>query len=730
VAVQDYGSVVILVSGQGLVLGINLGRTHYGKRLYDGGACIANEDGILVAIAEERVARVKHCGGYSQSANYCLSSIGADYRDLDLICTSSCVEPLRQIDESLGLPEEVWGKTRIVPHHLSHAYSAYALSPFTEALIVVLDGGGNILEAMHNQRWWEHKREQNTYYVASGAQITLLERQFDQPYDVGYGEAYRCFTEYLGFESDANASKVMSLVAYAGENGRWKNLQLFYYEGEKLKSALRNYPPRVVTMLQGWAAENNLRIPTQRMPSEAVQVEHMELAGYIQGELERSLIEEIQRLHKKTGLTNLCLAGGVALNCVLNEKILSQTPIKRLFVQPAAGDTGQPIGNALWGVSQLRGGSTSRVTQPYLYLGKEYDLSDETIAGLSHADYFDIQEAEDIASLAAHLISEGQLIGWFQGRSEFGPRALGNRSILADPRYSGVAKRLARCKGRESFRPFAPSVLAEAVGDVFEILDTNYSYMAVTASVKDEYKPYIENAYHVDGSSRLQIVDELGNPKFHNLIERYYEITGIPLILNTSFNKSGEPIVETPLDAVKAFRQMELDFLIIGDLVLSKKERMDQVNRPVVEPLAEITLAQGSANDIMGQIVERFPDRNISLRSTFGLDFGYWEWILKQRKLTTIRYRENAIDIPISTAIPVLLSKQGLHPGRVLGNYQVGTVDIGKITIKHFGDLDDRDGKRDGFSDVAELCIALQKYYGPISAHELVTIYEITPSCT
>jgi len=709
-----------------LALGANLGQAAYGKRLYDGGACIANESGVVCAIAEERLTRIKHCGGYSRSVQYCLGEAGIGLSDLDSIVLSSCVEPLRDIDHSLGFPDSVLDRVQVISHHLSHAYSAFWVSPFDEAIVMVIDAGGNLLEPLHSERWWEHSREQHTYYVGRGNCVNILERQFHKPYEVGFGEAYRCFTIYLGFESDFNAGKLMALAA-CGNKHAFPNVELFSSKQGGIRCLMHNFPPRVADMVHDWATEQQADLPPQRVPTEPVTQVHADLARFVQTEFEEAFLQEVRRLHSQTGIPNLCIAGGVGLNCVVHNRILRETPIENAFVQPAAGDTGQCLGNALWGIRTLVPSCRRRKSKFQIYLGRAYDLEHETVASLSHSDSLSIETPEDLLGEVVHLLSQGDIVGWFQGRSELGPRALGNRSILADARSAGTVRRLARCKGREEYMPFAPSVLAEEAGKFFNLENYDYSYMTIAAQVTNTTLELVPMAAHTDGTSRIQVVSESDNPRYHELLRRYFEETGIPLLLNTSFNRRGEPIVETPLDAIKSFRLMELDGLVLGDLLITKKDRLAQIRpqeRLTNMQSREYDLSRFTLGELVRQISTDYPGIDVAPRAEFGLYFEYWDWITTGRKVTTVRYRPNAIDIPLYTRLPVVLSRTGRRAAQ--GTPAVGEVTVTSMQIKHFGCLTQEDAKRDGFPYSNELKVALQRFYGPIEDDDLVTVYHIS----
>ncbi len=551
-----------------LVLGINLAETSYGKALRDGGTCIANETGILVAVAEERVARQKAAGGFRRSSEQCLFSLGLSKEDIDLAVYSSCCETTTTaVPPALGLEAE---RVMSIPsHHLSHAYSAFLVSPFEEAIIMVLDSGGNILdqESTAVKQWWTVQREQHSYYVGRGTSINLLDRDFFEPYEAGVGELYRAFTKYLGWESYVYSGKTMGLSAF-GNKGRFHGTGLFYFEGDRLKSRVINNPTDPVSMLRRYSAENGLFFGNPRSQTEPIEQIHMDIASYIQEEVEEAIQEKVRKLCKHTGLRDLCLAGGVGLNCLVNSKILENTPIRRIFVQPAAGDQGQCLGNALYGLFKL-GGHEDRFAMT-AYLGPRHNLDIKHIqrALAPCLKEFEIAAPSDVLDTVAELLASGRIVGWFQGRSEFGPRALGNRSILADPRSSTMKELVnAKVKQREPFLPFAPTILAEYTQDYF---DTTVSspFMLLAPIVKPEKRDEIPAVTHVDGTARLQTVSRADNPMFYDLIKAFYRKTGVPILLNTSLNSKDQPICETISDAIQCLVETDLDYLVIGNYLI------------------------------------------------------------------------------------------------------------------------------------------------------------------
>lgn len=551
------------------VLGLNLGKTRNNKLLKDGGVCILRDGQIEVAIAEERVSRHKYAGGFQQALAYCLDATKTPIDDYEAIVVSSCCEDVcpRELD---GINVKDKAGVHFIPsHHLSHAYSAFHVSPFEKALILVIDGGGNVIGTQANPDWWLHRREQNSYYIGEGNRIELIGRDFDGPGEVGLGEAYRCFTYYLGWPSSVYAGKTMALAAY-GDPERFSGIDLFDFIDGQLRCRLDNNPFHPIAMLNQFAREHNLSLGEPRVEEGEISQDHKDLAYFIQSQLEEALVAKVRFLHAETGIKNLCIAGGVGLNCIANTRLLQDTPIERLFIQPAAGDQGQALGNALYGYHALLN-KPREFIMSNAYWGRSYtnDIQSLDLDSFS-GNKLMIIHSDNVAKDAAKLIYQGFIVGWFQGKSELGPRALGNRSILADPCHIKSKYRLdEEVKQREWFMPYAPSVLEEFANVFFDIGKS--PFMLLAANVKANAANKIPAVVHEDGTARLQTVSKQENPRYYDLIDAFRELSGIPMVLNTSFNGRGESIVETPEDAIQCFRDHNIDFLVIGDYIISKQ---------------------------------------------------------------------------------------------------------------------------------------------------------------
>jgi carbamoyltransferase len=547
--------------------------------LFHDAACCVLRDGRLVAAAEEeRFSRDKHDASMPWRAfRYCLREARLDISDIDCVAyyespteklgrqlwmslprlPISSTDPAsrldakraeRQIRRTLGYE----GPIEFVGHHLSHASSAYHYSGFSDAAILTVDGVGE----------WTT----TSYARASGTAIELIE-DVEFPHSIGL--LYSAVTDYLGFEVNEGEYKVMGLAPYgqplyvdqfrklfrSDPDGRYE-LDLKYFRFDLTD---RMYSDELVALLgrEGRAAESE------------IEPFHTHVAASLQRVVEELLLEKVRYLHGQVGSDNLCLAGGVALNCVANGRIGREGPFERLFVQPAAGDAGGALGAAAAAHVRRTGRPLSGRLE-HAYLGPGYD-GDE-IAGLVSslaADALDFRDKEaDLLSAVADRLASGKIIGWFQGRMEFGPRALGARSILADPRDATMRDRInALVKKREAFRPFAPAVLESAMKQHFE-LDAPSPFMLRTCQVISKLD--LPAITHVDGSARVQTVSASESPRFAALLEEFDRRTGCPILLNTSFNVRGEPIVCTPEDAIICFVRAGIDALVLGDFLIDR----------------------------------------------------------------------------------------------------------------------------------------------------------------
>jgi carbamoyltransferase len=554
-------------------LGINYSEMH------DSAACIARDGQILFAVAEERLSRLKHDARFpALSIEACLAAAGIRSDQLDFVCFGwppamealkhdlKCMAtgslPLTYVDlastvrRNLNHTRKQNGKKqflarfptkaqfRFVEHHLAHAISAYSFSGFDDAAVLVLDGRGA----------WEAS---SLWHGRNGR----LEHVWTIPWPNSLGLFYAQFTDYLGFQPYSDEWKVMGLAPY-GEPGI--NLRDFIVPDDNpYKVSTRLLLDDKPSPLAGITA----RLGPQREAESEIDPKHKNIAFAVQDACEEAMMTLARAAVAKTDSRNTCLAGGVALNSKANGKILSSGIVDRIFVQPAAGDDGVCLGAAL--APYLDGGGKLPMHKMrHAYLGAEN--SDAEIEKALTTYKLRATRVADPAAAAAEMLANGKILGWVQGRMEFGPRALGARSILADPRDPEMnAKVNNAVKFREWWRPFAPSMLAEAAGEYIESA-TDSPFMILTAQVKPEKRSVIPSVTHVDGSTRPQTVERDVNPLYWRLIREFGNRTGVPVVMNTSFNLRGEPIVSTPTDAVRTFFSSGMDALVIGSFVVEK----------------------------------------------------------------------------------------------------------------------------------------------------------------
>jgi carbamoyltransferase len=579
---------------------------------HDSAACLLRDGRVVAAAQEERFTRRKHDAGFPlQAARACLAEGGLEPRDLDAVAFYD--KPFLKLERLLethlayapaGLPAfmqaiPVWLSTKLwIPdlvaealgyrgpvlfaeHHESHAASAFFPSPFEEAAILTMDGVGE----------WAT----TTWGTGRGDRVRL-EAELRFPHSLGL--LYSAFTGFCGFKVNSGEYKLMGLAPY-GEP-RYVSLILDRLVDLKADGSLRldmscfEFGAGLRMTGQPFAA---LFGGPARQPGAPITQRELDLARSIQEVTEEAVLRMARTVRRETGQRDLCLAGGVALNCVANGRLLREGVFERLWIQPAAGDAGGALG-AAYAVHHHHFGQpavakTGRDLQRGSLLGPAH--GDPAIAaflaerGLPHLR---LEEAPLLDAVAG-LLAEGQVVGWFQGRMEFGPRALGNRSILADPRSPGMQQRLnLAIKFREGFRPFAPSVPVGRAAEWFELAGES-PYMLLVAQVKparrrpltaeqagrrglaqrDVVRSEIPAVTHVDGSARVQTVHPDDNPRYHALLERFHQRTGCPVLVNTSFNVRGEPIAESPLDAWRCFMRTGMDALVLGNFLLRKAEQ-------------------------------------------------------------------------------------------------------------------------------------------------------------
>jgi carbamoyltransferase len=571
----------------------------------DSSACVLRDGQLVAAVEEERFRRIKHWAGLpTEAMRYCLREAGIAPNDLAHIAINRdprantlhrlaflltkrpnlglAMERLRKmgkIRNAAGIngwlqrafpQERVRAEIHHVEHHRAHLTSAFLVSPFAEAACVSVDGFGDFASTA-----WGYGLE---------SRIRIDHRVYF-PHSLGI--FYSALTQHLGFLHYGDEYKVMGLAAYGRPryldamrkvlcvqpDGTFRlNLRFFRHATETVMHTWNDCAPEVGIL---YTPELDALLWPARKPDSPLEQEHKDLACSVQTAYEEAFFALLNAVYRRYSCTNLALAGGCAMNSVANGKISLKTPFRRTYLPPAAGDAGGAIGAAFAVWNEIHP-STQRFSMLHAYWGPAADGPDASLnARIDEIQRqgCEIHEAENQAVLCAETaraISQGKVIGWFQGRLEFGPRALGNRSILCDPRRADMKALLnAKIKRRESFRPFAPSILREAVADWFEI-DDDVPFMMQVFQIRQEKRAQIPAVTHVDGSGRLQTVHKETNPLFHQLISEFYRQTSIPMVLNTSFNEN-EPVVCRAEEALDCFLRTKMDILVLGNHVIERR---------------------------------------------------------------------------------------------------------------------------------------------------------------
>jgi carbamoyltransferase len=555
----------------------------------DSAAALVTCQGVVAAAAEERFSREKGTGAFPSCAiQYCLQAGGLTLGEIDYVAHGFSYEPFRSLFENNenevtkkqfsevysqevqlqclreNLPSIDWSnKLFQVPHHLAHAASTFYVSGFEESLILIADGMGEV--------------DSTTIAFGCKNNIRVVKRI---PALHSLGILYGVFTIYLGFDMNIDEYKVMGLAPYG-------NPRRYFDQIMDLVNLQKDGTYTIPVLYQNATFEEKetyggtLRFLAEkfgpaRVPSAEITHRHIDIAAGLQHVLQASLLHILRYFKRETNQKNLCMAGGVALNCTANSVIKRSRMFKHVFVQPAAGDDGSALGAALYVERADRATSSSKRMALPLW-GPSFDnnaiacaLREWRECAVTYFSSFD-----DLVQNIARRISRGEIVGWFQGRMEFGPRALGSRSILGDPRDPGMRDRINRLvKKREAFRPFAPAVTVEAASHYFEIEkgdEATFSYMLFVTQVREQYRQHFPSLTHVDGSARVQTVAKEDHAAFWGLLTEFGEITGAPILLNTSFNVRGQPIVCTPSEAIDTFCSAELDALAIGNYVVVRK---------------------------------------------------------------------------------------------------------------------------------------------------------------
>lgn len=552
---------------------------------HDSAAALIIDGSIVAAVAEERISRKKHTGAFPRGAiKWCLAQAGLDISDIDCMMHGFDYTPYKSVyaadplaneqfrdvysREALlklvkrDFPEFPHERVKPVAHHLAHAASAYYTSGWNDCLTVVIDGMGEAQGA-------------TIYHARDGR----LRRMFQVSARDSIGILYSVVTLHLGFDFNADEYKIMGLAPY----GNPARFRAFFEEVVELLPDGRIHIPLLrmnrtreerefYSVSRAFLSEHLI---AAREPDSEIEDIHCDIAAALQARLDQTLLHLCTHFGRVTGQRRLAMAGGVALNCTANGRLLASGAFDDIYVQPAAGDDGSALGAALYCAAEA--GEVSNVRMPTPFLGPGASPADVVAALAAHAGRIDVTRFESLehtCEQAARFIADGKVIGWYRGKMEFGPRALGHRSILADPGNPGMRDRInAMVKMREAFRPFAPAVSMEEVDRWFDVPPhTALPYMIMNVNVRPEYRELLPAVTHVNGSARVQTVSPIDNRDFHTLLRAVGRETGREMVLNTSFNVKGQPIVNTPHDALETFLSTGIDVLFLHDMLVRRAE--------------------------------------------------------------------------------------------------------------------------------------------------------------
>lgn len=573
----------------------------------DSSACLVVDGQLVAAAEEERFRRIKHWAGLpTEAIKYCLQAGGVGIEQVDHIainrnpnanafrkalfafarkpCLSAITDRLKNagrvrnvkedIATALGVPPAlIKAQVDNIEHHLAHLASAFFVSPFSEAAVVSVDGFGDFASVM--------------WGTGQDNRIALADRTYF-PHSLGL--FYLAITQYLGFPNYGDEYKVMGLAPYGRPTEMEKMRQLvkllpqgqfeleldyFVHHSEGVAMVWDNGEPTIGSVYSDKLAE---LLGPVRAKDQPLSEHHWNIAASAQAMYEEAFFHLLEHVHQKTGLQRLALSGGCAMNSVANGKIFQRSAFSEVYIQSAAGDAGGAIG-AAYAVWNQELGNPRGFEMQHAYWGPEFNDSEVSELISKRSIELDTQactltyidDEQELSRRTAQAISEGKVIGWFQGRMEWGPRALGNRSILGDPRRSDMKDILnLKIKRRESFRPFAPSILRERTKDWFET-DYDVPFMLQVFQIREEKRAQIPAVTHVNGSGRLQTVNSAQNPSYHSLISAFEKLTGVPIILNTSFNEN-EPVVCKPEEALDCFLRTKMDVLVLGKYYVERRQ--------------------------------------------------------------------------------------------------------------------------------------------------------------
>jgi len=589
------------------ILGVNAGfarpleATPTGHRhtLSDGSAALLIDGRIVFAGIEERHTRKRYAGGFGDVVHaFWESESGSDLEKIDVVALSTCCGPKwieePQVKEEIqsSLPPGIWSDNHVhqarlvvVDHHESHASLGFALSGCDRALVAVIDGYGNLLDdsGWSPAEWWRGFFQRHSYYVAQrangGFSLSRIDSDAEGRDDVGLGEAYRALTHFCGWNSYQQAGSTMALAAF-GDPDQFRNVPFIWIEGGHIRCGLPNDHVRseeaIATLLR---RHGHAVSPMRHRTATPEDPDHCSVVCALQNQLTEAICTRLLQLAEEQRTHTIVVSGGVAMNCLAMGELQRRFDGK-VFVPPAPSDTGQGLGNAVWASSCIAspcftpsGAQFDPPQAPFWGVpGNEISHAIKRIATHHGLAVVEGHSEQDQYRIAAQALAEGRLVAISMGRSEYGPRALGRRSVLADPRDPQSPLRVNQFKRREAYRPFAPAILLENVKDYFE-WQVESPFMSFAVKSRPGARERIPAVIHADGTARIQTVAKDSHSPLRPILEYFHLLTGVPLLINTSFNRKGEPMVETPAEAAAAFIHSQLDLLLLDGVTIQRTEQ-------------------------------------------------------------------------------------------------------------------------------------------------------------
>ena len=702
-------------------LGINKKFSHSMNELHDGGLALIENSEIQLAIMEERISRILRLGGFDQCINY------VNLEKVHAIGISTCTESCNLSSENVLIKDIPMYN---IDHHVSHAICAFELSNYKDAIVVVMDGGGNTLTKA-SEYWWKNYRQQNSYYHVTDNSIELIDTDFTEPFALGYGELFRAMTYLLGFNTSKKSANITALASY-GDYKQISTKPFISFNNGKLHNCCKyNHKNPAKSLDPIWNIIGYRFLPIKE--GQEITKDYCNLCAYVQWNVEESILQKLHYIQQKVKSNNLCLSGGVALNCVLNARIIESALFKSVFIPFCAGDHGQPLGNALALMRLKNIKINHKKISPFL--GTDIKPSyDELLEKVNHylKEYDSLiiyLNDIDLQKYIANTLLDDEVILVCRGKSEYGLRALGNRSIIARSDSIKAFQQVSNIKHREWYRPFAPIVLEN---DVHLVTGEKVYSPYMTTAYKITNDSPIKYCCSVDKRSRIQTVKQ--DSFWGGVLEKLKQNGVFPSCLNTSFNLSGNPIVESIDDALKMFNEVNINTLVLGNYIVLKhyNNRSLRIDYDVefryggkIKKYKKGILNITKYIDLIKSITKI---KNIFFRNYFALNHEYFNWLSNGKKNTTIRFKYQSLEIPQNKELPLSTTKEFeiCDFNDISYRDQNKSVYISKVVYSKYSELSNEDAINDGFIDLIDMKHAFRKnMYSNINDNDWVTIYHI-----